>query len=492
MEATTPDSSDDEFSLSSDIDSDDEFDLEDKELEDKELNRKLALYLALQVPSTDYEKKKRGPRMKSDRKASSWEFVLSWTDEVFYKQFRMHKEEFEDLANRCKTKYPGKKSGRENYELAVKRGNASTGGNHTPLEIKLAIFLRMCAGASYLDMIWYGVSLKSVHSIFQQMLLLVDKALPDKEIFNFPETGEELNRTANEWSELMALSKCHDMFTGTFLAGDGLVIPIICPTEEELLRAGLSHFHFRNRKGCFAIIVCAFCDAYGMIRWMAVDWPGSTPDIVAYKQTELYKMFTSGKIPNGFHMVLDEAYSSIGGDQHLCPYSKTQLKKARAENKTKYEQMKTFNNLLSSQRITIERCFGMLVRKWGILWKPLEFSLETNMLIVKVCCKLNNFCIMAWKKKGKKAYQIAAMEAKFEQAMDSDAGLFLGWTSSSASNDDIPNDGEVLEMMANNLTSPDHPTSRVDSQRRIDIRQKIIDCGYAWHANQENDFTLNA
>jgi hypothetical protein len=334
MESKTPDSSDDEFGLppslidsDDEFDSDDEYDLEDKELkdkelEDKELNRKLALYLALQVPSIDYEKKKRGPRIKSDRKASAWEFVLSWNNDVFYKQFRMHKEEFVDLADKCKSKYPGKKSGLENYELAVKRGNASTGGNHTSLEIKLAIFLRMCAGASWLDMIWYGVSLSSVHDIFNFMLVLVNEALPDKEVFNLPETTIELNRTANEWSELMVKSKCHDMFRGTILAGDGLVIPISCPTEEELLRAGLSHFHFRNRKGCFAIIVCAFCDAYGIIRWMSVDWPGSTPDIVAYKQTALYKKFTLGEIPNGFHMVLDEAYSSIGGDQHLCPYSK--------------------------------------------------------------------------------------------------------------------------------------------------------------------------
>ena len=188
MEATTPDSSDDEFSLSSDIDSDDEFDLEDKDFEEEELNKKLALFLACQVPSTDYEKKKRGPRMKSDRKASAWEFVLSWNDDVFYKQFRMYKEEFVDLADKCKLKYPGRKSGLENYELAVKRGNASTGGNHTTLEIKLAIFLRMCAGAQWLDMIWYGVSLKSVHAIFQFMLELVNEALPDTEIFAFPST----------------------------------------------------------------------------------------------------------------------------------------------------------------------------------------------------------------------------------------------------------------------------------------------------------------
>ena len=75
--------------------------------------------------------------------------------------------------------------------------------------------------------------------------------------------------------------------------------------------------------------------------------------------------------------------------------------------------------------------------------------------------------------------------------MQSDAGLFLGWSASSVVNNDIPDDSEIQEMMSNNLTSPDHRLCRKDSTRRKDIMQKIIDCGYAWHANQDNDFTLN-
>jgi hypothetical protein len=39
----------------------------------------------------------------------------------------------------------------------------------------------------------------------------------------------------------------------------------------------------------------------------------------------LFAAFTDGKVPAWVHMVLDEAYASIGGDQHLCLYSKHQL-----------------------------------------------------------------------------------------------------------------------------------------------------------------------
>ena len=40
------------------------------------------------------------------------------------------------------------------------------------------------------------------------------------------------------------------------------------------------------------------------------------------------------------------------------------------------------------QRVTIERAFGMLVRRWGILWKPLEHDVATNKLICRICAKL--------------------------------------------------------------------------------------------------------
>ena len=60
------------------------------------------------------------------------------------------------------------------------------------------------------------------------------------------------------------------------------------------------------------------------------------------------------------------------------------------------QALKAFN----SERITIERAFGafgMYVRKWGILWRPLEYSVKDNALILKVlCAKLHNFSINNW------------------------------------------------------------------------------------------------
>ena len=157
-------------------------------------------------------------------------------------------------------------------------------------------------------------------------------------------------------------------------------------------------------------------------------------------------------IPECFHMMLDEAYGSIGGNQHLTPFTRSQLIKARAVSDEKYQKMKAFNNLLSSQRITIERAFGMFIRKWGILWKPLEFKLQTNVLIVTVCAKLHNVSINYWKRKGKLAEEISAMDRNYDQQRD--VGMFMGWGAANglfAPQEDIMEDENIAHIMGNHI-----------------------------------------
>lgn len=56
----------------------------------------------------------------------------------------------------------------------------------------------------------------------------------------------------------------------------------------------------------------------------------------------------------------------------------------------------TFNYYLSLNRQVIERAFGILVARWGILWRPLRFNQEKNSLLVRVLCRLHNICVEAY------------------------------------------------------------------------------------------------
>ena len=131
-----------------------------------------------------------------------------------------------------------------------------------------------------------------------------------------------------------------------------------------------------NRKGCFAIVALGFCDSKCRFRHFEAKWPGSVNDVTAYRQTELYARWLSDPLLKEFHMALDGIFASIGGDNHLTPYSKAALRKAFFQGT--YNEHRLFNNLLSGQRITIERAFGILIRRFAYLRFVLSFASLTR------------------------------------------------------------------------------------------------------------------
>ena len=57
------------------------------------------------------------------------------------------------------------------------------------------------------------------------------------------------------------------------------------------------------------------------------------------------------------------------------------------------EVLRTYNCYLSQLRMRIEMSFGRLTTKWRLLRKTLNYKLEKNAKIVRVCTKLHNYCI---------------------------------------------------------------------------------------------------
>ena len=47
----------------------------------------------------------------------------------------------------------------------------------------------------------------------------------------------------------------------------------------------------------------------------------------------------------------------------------------------------------SSNRMCIECAFGILIRRWGILWRPLEMQFEKRSAVIAACMRLHNWCI---------------------------------------------------------------------------------------------------
>ena len=193
--------------------------------------------------------------------------------------------------------------------------------------------------------------------------------------------------------------------------------------KELFLMAVIPRVHF---------IFQAFCGAYTKFWYFNVGWPGATNDITAYKQTEVYFRAVNNTIPDRVSYLLNEAYSSCGG-RHLTPFSQSQLRRAKdLPTDTMYYQMCTFNHTLSTQRISIERAFGQLVRRWGILWCANSSRLKTVSAIVLACAKLHNLCVDRWIQNGK----IAGMDS---MVVTEDVPLHDGIENSRPTDDEVAN-----------------------------------------------------
>jgi len=178
---------------------------------------------------------------------------------------------------------------------------------------------------------------------------------------------------------------------------------------------------YRNRKGYWGLISQVACDSNAKVRFVQTDWPGATNDLSCFKETKIYSLLRSNLLPDWMHIVADEAYSPLSvecGHQILTPFSQHQLNTAKkedwqnlqdwqdrvTENSSlniekpipRYWKMRAFNHELSSERITVERVLGMLVRRFGILWKPIEYHINKVPTIFRVLCKLHNICMDRW------------------------------------------------------------------------------------------------
>jgi len=137
-----------------------------------------------------------------------------------------------------------------------------------------------------------------------------------------------------------------------------------------------------NRKGYYAIVCQAVCDAQRKFLFVDAQFEGSTPDSIAFANSPLGIRMATKPIPRPFKLVGDAAYAAQAW--MLTPYPGVSLPPLKDN----------YNYFQSSYRIEIECAFGLLCRRWGIFWRPThQMRLARITRIIMTCCKLHNFCI---------------------------------------------------------------------------------------------------
>ena len=115
-----------------------------------------------------------------------------------------------------------------------------------------------------------------------------------------------------------------------------------------------------------------------------------------------------------------------------------------------------FNHIRSSQRITIERAFGQLVRTWGIMWRPISCRLARVPLLVTVLAKLHNLRVDRW------------ILQQGKQSMSIPEQVDMTWSD--------PSDLEIKTRL-NNMFMGDPERASTSNQLRDFFAQKIWDAG---------------
>jgi len=340
-----------------------------------------AAVLLLSIPEERPEKRR--PNKKRNR-AAAMERLSGFTDEQIKSHTGLSRTQFNYVASLIKPALDVNK-------IMAQRSS----GSHIPTHLRFFIACRLLKGAKQLDVEWMDVATNhSWDSCMIPCLRAIDKSLDNVVFKPKDETWLKETEAGWLWNEKR---KYGVQVPGTLLAGDGLILKIGRLAQAFIDATGIPLRKYWNRKGFFGLNVQAFCDAWCRICILECIAPGATHDLTAYTNGPCFETLLAD-LPDYYHFILDEAYKSIKDGKHITPFPGDDIKKEISKgHHNAANAMRTFNKIFCSDRITIERAFGILVRRWAILWLALPtINMEEIQLILRVCVKLHNLCVDEW------------------------------------------------------------------------------------------------
>ena len=287
----------------------------------------------------------------------------SLNDAQFLRRYKLNKLTFFWLTNKLRDHVGTGSANR--YAVA-------SSGSGIPTELCLSMTLRWLAGGHDCDIVdMHGVASSTFYSLLWKTVAAINKVLELPGLR--PDDTDQLENLAKGFH---TLSK--GTMKGCVAAIDGIAIEIQKPSSWDTVNP----LQFLNRKCFFSINCQAMCDSHLRFLWASMKSPGGTHDSLAWSVTDMCSMLKHNPPPRGYYIVGDDAY--VGSDYMMTPYpGRKSMTKAKS----------AFNFYQSRCRITIERAFGVLVQRWGILRRALRGSLFHNVAAIRCCMRLHNLCI---------------------------------------------------------------------------------------------------
>ena len=306
------------------------------------------------------------------KRQEALERLAAYSEPDFRRRFRMSRERFDNIVRDIRPLVEPVTA------VGIARAIASS-GSVVKAELKLAASLRILSGGSYLD----AGDLYAIHdrSIMESTVWPVCRAIvastdPDLDNIRFPFDDEmQLRR-----HEATFRKHAGNHFTGTVAVGDGCGLCIEQPSDKEVGGNVKDHF---SRKYDFAYGFLLFCDGHNQIMSVEATHVASAHDAAMYDFSRVHTSIEEGKLPRWAHVLLDAAFACT--EQELVPWPTPRHGLSVDKD--------AFNWMLSSQRQAVERTFGILYARWGILWRPLRVKFDNLSLLLHCLCRLHNYCM---------------------------------------------------------------------------------------------------
>ena len=333
------------------------------------------LVMGLLDPPNKHRKGNRGCTIQRHRRSVS-SIMYGLGGDNTLRCYRMADTSFWKLHLLLKEKIDNPAAPSQQARKRKRRGGPPNG----PIESssRLCIALRYFAGGDPHDIAQvHGVSHTEVFKSVWKVVNAVHQT-PALDIC-FPTDHAEQTRIAREFQEVSDAN-----FGNCVGAIGGILIWINKPTKEqcEVAKCGPKEF-FCGRKMKFGLNMQGTCDKRGRFLDVSIYQPGATSDYLAFITSPLHsKLEQPGFLAPGLALFGDNAY--VNSNYMVTPFK-------HVSDGTK----DAYNFFHSQLRVRVECGFGMLVKRWALLRKPIPtgISLPKITSLVTCLCKLQNFCI---------------------------------------------------------------------------------------------------
>ncbi len=373
------------------------------------------------------EQKSDAARNRKCRQRRSWnQFQEYLTDRQFRRYFRMERKCFDYLCERIIENVGERDFKSEAYlrdfrnleatgddkpnQTNILHAHEHTTGGFVSGEVKLALTLRLLAGGSYMDLaLLFEVGFSTSYEIFHKVIKdwILDDRLVKINGVDYCEDDNRLRKVARDFA-----TASRNVINGCIGAIDGWVVKIRRPRRWKDLEGG-DPASFFSRKGFFGINVQAIVDRKKRILYRNIMHRGAEHDSTAFKNSNFYDWLVKNwnkLAEKGFYFIGDSAYA-------IKSFLVTPF-----DNAVHGTPEDNYNFFHASSRIAVECAFGEIDLRWGILWRPLQFSLKHNVNVIDACMRLHNF-IVDWREENQSSVRSTVCDER--EIFDEDHRQFM-------------------------------------------------------------------